>query len=142
MGVGWGLDRALGRGEQVAEDFPFWCYLFGLMAFWGGLTATRNSGSEVGRLIYLLINFGLIGIAIALRRSTFLVFGAMGAWGYVGHLAYTVFKDSVVFPRHRRVRLADDPEHRLGAAALQITPGDGGGGSPAGRWRSAGSKPR
>jgi predicted MFS family arabinose efflux permease len=28
----------------------------------------------------------------------FLVFGALGIFAYLGHLAYEVFKDSVLFP--------------------------------------------
>ena len=39
MAIGFGLDRTLSRDKEWSEDFPFWCYLFGLMAFWGGLTA-------------------------------------------------------------------------------------------------------
>jgi hypothetical protein len=65
------------------------------MAFWGGLTS-MNSDSEVKRFVYLLINIGLV--AVKLRRSTFLVFGAIGIYAYLGHLAWQVFKDSVFFP--------------------------------------------
>src|SRR5262245_28601433 len=37
--VGYALDRFLRqRSAPTGEDFAFWCYLFGLMAFWGGLT--------------------------------------------------------------------------------------------------------
>jgi hypothetical protein len=97
MAVGYGLDRTLRRDEHLSEDFPFWCYLFGLLAFWGGLTS-MNSGSELGRFVYLLVNVGLVGIALMARRVTFLVFGALGSWIYVGHLAYKVFKDSAFFP--------------------------------------------
>jgi len=98
MGVGYGLDRALRQRQAPAtEDFAFWCYLFGLMAFWGGMTA-MDSGSEVNRFIYFLINLGLIGLAVKLRRTVFLVFGAIGCYIYLGHLAWEVFKDSVFFP--------------------------------------------
>ena len=98
MAVGYGLDRTLHKpGEPRSEDFAFWCYFFGLLAFWGGLTA-MNSGSEVGKLIYCLINLGLIGLAIYLRRSTFLVFGALGVHVYLGHLAYDVFRNTFLFP--------------------------------------------
>ncbi len=34
-------------------DFAFWLHLFGLMAFWGGLSLS-NSGSELGKLLYAL----------------------------------------------------------------------------------------
>jgi len=96
--VGYGLGRTLhAPGEPKSQDFAFWCYLFGLMAFWGGMTS-MDSDSEINRFIYLLINLGLIGIALYLRRTVFLVFGAIGAHIYLGHLAYTVFKDSFLFP--------------------------------------------
>ena len=95
--VGFGLGRTLRQTDVPSDDFPFWCYLFGLLAFWGGL------GSLVGTaglpwIVYLFVNLGLIAVALTLRRATFLVFGAMGTWGYVSHLAYAVFKDSVSFP--------------------------------------------
>jgi hypothetical protein len=98
MLVGYGLDRTLHEpGEPRSQDFAFWCYLFGLMAFWGGLTS-MDSDSEFNRAVYLVINLGLIGIALYLKRTVFLVFGAIGAHLYLGHLAYTVFKESFLFP--------------------------------------------
>jgi len=98
MLFGYVLDRTLHKpGEARSQDFAFWCYLFGLMAFWGGLTA-MDSNSELGRFVYLLVNVALVAASIFLRRSVFLVFGAIGIFAYVGHLAYEVFKDSVLFP--------------------------------------------
>jgi hypothetical protein len=97
MLIGFGLDRTLHKRGAPMEDFAFWCYLFGLMAFWGGLTV-MDSGSELRRLVYLVINLALVGAAIKLRRSVFLVFGAMGVYVYLGHLAWEVFQDSVLFP--------------------------------------------
>ena len=98
MAVGYGIDRSLrNRGTPKSEDLSFWCYLFGLMAFWGGLSS-MDSDSELNRAIYLLINLGLMGIGVKLKRATFMVFGALGVYGYLGHLAYRVFKDSVFFP--------------------------------------------
>lgn len=97
--VGYMLDRRLHRREDAptSEDFAFWCYLFGMLAFWGGLTA-MDSGSEITRAVYLLLNVGLVWLALKLRRATFLVFGALGIHIYLGHLAYQVFKDSLLFP--------------------------------------------
>jgi hypothetical protein len=98
MLVGYGLEREHRRpGVPRSEDFAFWCYLFGLMAFWGGLTF-MESGSEVGRLVYALVNVGLIALGVWLRRAVFVVFGVLGVHVYLGHLAYEVFKDSVLFP--------------------------------------------
>lgn len=84
------------RSSQSA-DYAYWLYIFGMMAFWGGLTS-QHSDSEFSKFIYLLINFGLIMLGIILNRKVFVVFGAIGASLYVGHLAYTVFKDSFLFP--------------------------------------------
>jgi hypothetical protein len=98
MLVGYGLERAHRRPEVPrTEDFAFWCYLFGLLAFWGGLTS-MNSGSEIGKIVYALINVGLIALGVRLRRGVFIVFGVLGVHVYLGHLAYEVFKDSVLFP--------------------------------------------
>jgi hypothetical protein len=83
------------RGK--ADDFAFWGYLFGLAAFWGGLTS-MNSDTELGKFIYCLINLALIFCSLALRRRVFLIFGSLGLFGYLGHLAYRVFEDSILFP--------------------------------------------
>ncbi|UVE16848.1 DUF2157 domain-containing protein [Pseudomonas sp. LS44] len=83
-----------GRSRQ---DFAFWGYFAGLLAFWGGLSL-MDSGSELGKALYCLINLGLMAIAVLLRRPLFMVFGALGVAGYLGHLSYTVFRDSLLFP--------------------------------------------
>ncbi|MFM9904423.1 MAG: DUF2157 domain-containing protein [Pyrinomonadaceae bacterium] len=98
MLIGYGLDRTLHTPDVPrSQDFGFWCYLFGLMAFWGCLTS-MDSDSEFKRALYLLLNIGLVGIALYLKRTVFLVFGAIGIHLYLGHLAYVVFKDSFLFP--------------------------------------------
>jgi hypothetical protein len=79
------------------KDYPFWLYLFGVLAFWGGLSL-MHSDSELNKFIYLCINLLMIVIGAMLSRRVFAVFGGLGAAGYVGHLAYEVFKDSMVFP--------------------------------------------
>jgi hypothetical protein len=88
------IDRRIRRSQG---DFAFWIYLAGLMAFWGGLTF-MNSGSEWERFLYFLINLGLMGVSIVIRRRVFVLFGAMGVIGYLGHLAYSVFANSLLFP--------------------------------------------
>ncbi|MBM7060020.1 DUF2157 domain-containing protein [Pseudomonas sp. UL073] len=83
-----------GRSKR---DFAFWGYLAGLLAFWGGLSL-MDSGSQLGKALYCLINLGLMGCAVALRRPVFMVFGALGVAGYLGYLSYEVFRDSLLFP--------------------------------------------
>lgn len=82
--------------RRTREDFAFWGYLFGLVAFWGGLTL-QHSDSELAKFIYFLINLALMLTSVFLRRRAFLVFGAMGAFGYFYHLAETVFRNSFAF---------------------------------------------
>ena len=98
MALGYALDRELRNPRAThTEDYAFWCYLFGLVAFWGALTS-MDSGSELNRALYAVLNIGLIGVAVKLRRAMVLVFGALGVHLYLGHLAYRVFEDSVLFP--------------------------------------------
>ncbi len=79
------------------EDFTFWGYLFGLASFWGGLSS-MESNSELSKFIYCLVNLALILASVALRRKAFIVFGSLGFFGYLSHLAYRVFQDSFLFP--------------------------------------------
>jgi len=83
--------------NRLREDFAFWGYFFGLLAFWGGMSM-MNSGSELSRLLYCVVNVALVVLSVLLRQRAFLAFGAMGVLGYVSHLAYTVFDDSFSFP--------------------------------------------
>jgi hypothetical protein len=92
LGVAYIVDR---KCKDV--DFAFWLYLYGLLAFWGGLSS-MNSNSELGKFIYCMINIMLIIASVYLHRKAFAVFGALGVMGYISHLAWTVFKDSFMFP--------------------------------------------
>jgi hypothetical protein len=83
--------------RRTRQDFAFWLYLFGLAAFWGGLSSMEST-SEARALVYLLVNVGLVLVSVALDRRVFLVFGSLGVTGYLGHLAYNVFRDSMIFP--------------------------------------------
>lgn len=83
--------------RRTREDYACWGYLFGMLAFWGGLSL-METGSEFRRFLYGLINVGLMLLSVLLDRRVFIVFGALGVFGYLGHLAYSVFKDSLMFP--------------------------------------------
>jgi hypothetical protein len=78
-------------------DYAFWLYLFGVMAFWGGLSA-QDSDSELSKFFYFCINILMIGIGVLVVRRVFLVFGALGVSLYLGHLASSVFQDTWLFP--------------------------------------------
>ncbi|MGQ5523291.1 DUF2157 domain-containing protein [Chitinimonas sp. PSY-7] len=78
------------------RDFAFWLYLFGLLAFWGALSC-MDSGSQLGKFLYCLLNLGLIFISAVLARRAFAVFGGLGVAGYLGYLSWSVFRDSLSF---------------------------------------------
>lgn len=84
------------RGHK-AGDYAFWLYLFGVIAFWGGLTM-QYSDSELAKSGYFVINLLMIAIGVLIVRRVFVVFGALGSAFYLGHLANVVFKESVLFP--------------------------------------------
>jgi len=83
--------------SRQEKDYAFWLYLFGALAFWGGLSL-MSSDTELGKFFYLCINLVMIAISALLSRKVFAVFGALGVSYYLGYLAYDVFKDSMLFP--------------------------------------------
>jgi len=83
------------RGRN--QDYAFWGYFFGLMAFWGGVVSLRNE-DEVSWFLEFLVNVVLIAVALFLRRRVFLLFGSIGVAIYLGHLAWEIFEDSLLFP--------------------------------------------
>ena len=92
LGAYWGDLRA-----RLRQDFAFWGYLFGLLAFWGGLSMMKG-GDELSKFLYAFINVGLIVLSVLLRQRSFIVFGALGVLVYLSYLSYRVFSDSVLFP--------------------------------------------
>ena len=83
--------------SRSSADYAFWLYLFGVLAFWGGITAQTPTG-ELARFLYSVVNIALIGIGTLLARRVFVVFGALGVSLYLGHLAWDIFQDSWLFP--------------------------------------------
>ncbi|MBN2373939.1 DUF2157 domain-containing protein [bacterium] len=84
--------------RRTNDDYAFWGYLFGLMAFWGGLSLMMTKNNETIKLLYCFINLGLVAISVLFQRRAFIVFGSAGIFWYVSHLAYKVFMHSLLFP--------------------------------------------
>lgn len=78
-------------------DYSFWIYLFGVIAFWGGMSL-QYSDSELSKFIYFIINLFMIFTGVLIVRRVFVIFGALGCTGYIGHLASDIFRDSWLFP--------------------------------------------
>lgn len=83
--------------SRSGRDYAFWLYLFGTLAFWGGLSLIGSS-SELNKFLYLCINLLMILVSAVLARRVLAVCGALGCAGYLGHLAHQVFRDSLLFP--------------------------------------------
>ncbi|AWN74164.1 hypothetical protein LEAN103870_14625 [Legionella anisa] len=83
--------------SRNSADFAFWLYIFGVITFWGGLSA-QHSDNELSKFIYLCINLLMILIGVILNRKVFVLFGALGSCYYLGYLAFKVFKLSYLFP--------------------------------------------
>lgn len=89
--VAWLADK------RTEVDLSFWLYLFGMTAFWGALSS-MDSGSQLRRFLYCMLNVGFIVLSVVLKRRVFLVYGAIGVNAYLVMLAYRVFENSVLFP--------------------------------------------
>lgn len=82
--------------RRTRADFAFWGYLFGLAAFWGSLSLL-DANSELGKLLYLLINLALMLTSVLLNRRVFLVAGSIGTLYYVGHVLSNMFDNVLHF---------------------------------------------
>ena len=83
--------------RQRSGDFAFWLYLFGVLTFWGGITATSN-GTTLDKAMYCALNVGFLILSVCLARRVFAVFGTIGIAIYLGDLADKLFRDSMLFP--------------------------------------------
>jgi len=89
--VAWIVD-ARRRG-----DFAFWLHLFGMIAFWGAVSAT-SGGGPLAKALYCAMNVALLFVSVFLGRRVYAVFGVIGIAFYLGDLANKVFRDSLMFP--------------------------------------------
>ena len=97
FGLGILIAAVIVNVRQRNGDFAFWLYLFGVMTFWGGITASSD-GTNLQKAIYCAMNAGFLLLAVDLGRRVFAVFGVIGISIYLGDLAQKVFNDSLLFP--------------------------------------------
>lgn len=83
--------------NKTSNDFSFWLYLWGVLAFWGALSS-MHSDSELSKFFYCCINVMMIFIGAMISKKVFVIFGGVGVAFYLGHLSYAVFRDSMLFP--------------------------------------------
>ena len=72
IAIAWMID-VVRRGPP---DFAFWLHIFGVLAFWGGITAS-SYGTPVDKALYCAMNFLFLLLAAFLGRRVFAVFGTV-----------------------------------------------------------------
>lgn len=97
FGLGMLLVAVIVNLRQRSGDFAFWLYLFGMLTFWGAITASSGS-TDLTRALYCALNIGFLLLSVVMARTVFAVFGTIGIALYLGHLAEKTFKDSLLFP--------------------------------------------
>ena len=97
FGPGMIMSAVVVNARQRTGDFAFWLYLFGVMTFWGAITAS-SSTPVLAKVLYCAMNVGFLGLAIILGRRVFAVFGTMGLALSLVNFSQTVFGDSLLFP--------------------------------------------
>lgn len=78
-------------------DYAFWFYIFGVIAFWLGVS-WQYTDAQWTMFGYFCINIIMIFMGLALTRRVFVVCGALGTFYYLGFLALSLFEDSWFFP--------------------------------------------
>ena len=87
--------------HRAREDYSFWGYFGGLLAFWfgfAGLTLFDGDVGPVGDFMFALVGVGAIFLSVLLHRALFLVFGSLAVLGWLFDVAYGIFEDSLLFP--------------------------------------------
>lgn len=95
------LGAAMKFDGKTKGDYSGWLYIFGSTMLWGAIISIIwqfNGFNEVNYLIFALFSLAYMFVSIIIKRKVFMVWGAIGFFAYLSHLAYAVFKDSPIFP--------------------------------------------
>jgi hypothetical protein len=79
-----------------AQSYAFWTYLFGAIALFGGMAILWSD--EFHEAIFAVVCLFVMLLSIVLQRRVLIIFAVLGIATYLGHLAFDVFSDSVLFP--------------------------------------------
>ena len=95
------LGSALHLDKKFKEDFSGWLYIFGSTMLWGVILSIMGQfrwDNEPVYFLFALFCLAYMIISILVQRKVFMVWGAIGIIGYLGHLAYDIFENSPIFP--------------------------------------------
>ena len=77
-------------------------YVIGSTMFWGMSWAIfyelKLVGNEFWHFAHAAFDFFFMIFGVVLRRKIIVFWGALGFWGYLGHLVYRTFADTAIFP--------------------------------------------
>jgi hypothetical protein len=82
---------------RARADFAFWLHLFGGLSFWTGLHFPL-AWWGADWTVPALASLALIPLALFLGRRVYLILGGIGLFLFLGHLAFSVFSFSLLFP--------------------------------------------
>ena len=83
--------------KRSQQDYAFWLYLFGVAAFWGGLSF-MDSGGPWSRAVVFRGERPDDRVSTLLDRRVFAVFGCLGVAGYLSYLMFRLFHGSLFLP--------------------------------------------
>ena len=88
---------AVDRRQPRREDYAFWFYLGAVVMLFAGYVQVW---SHIGawRHALPLVAASLVAAALYLRRRTLVIAGGVAAFGYLGYLAFDVFRRVVALP--------------------------------------------
>jgi hypothetical protein len=88
---------AVERRQPAGEDYAFWVYLAGVVMLF---VAYVQVWPHIGRWRHALplVAAALVTASLYLRRRTLLIAGGVAAFGYLGYLAFDVFRRVVALP--------------------------------------------
>ncbi len=84
--------------RRTREDYSRWLYLAGHLVLLGNLSTLTYRKEGILGLVFILIYLSFVVASVWLQRPVFLVFGALGCYGYLTYLAYRTFEGSTAFP--------------------------------------------
>ena len=92
-----GIAYAIDRRQPPREDYAVWFYLAGVVMLFVGYAEVW---SRIGpwRHAFALVAVSLVIASLYLRRRVLVVAGGVAAFGYLGYLAFDVFRRVVAMP--------------------------------------------
>ena len=88
---------AVERRQPAGEDYAFWFYVAGVVMLVVGYVSVWSK-LEAWRHALPLVAAAFVVASLYLRRRTLLVAGGVFAFGYLGYLAFDVFRRMVALP--------------------------------------------